>query len=227
MLPKKPLVLTLLDIFSIILITAALILVLFFTPIEVSMGAVQKVFYFHLSSAWAGMLSFLLAAVGGACYLVTRKPQWDWISLSAVEVGLVFGLMAILSGMIWAQPIWNTWWVWDPRLTTTAIMEIIYLVYFILRRGLDTPEKQARLGAVYAILSAATVPLTFFSIRLFRTIHPVVIATGEGGSAFNMTPQMVRALIFSLVAFTFVITDLLWHRTRLAKLQAAIAQKED
>ena len=227
MLSKKPLALTLLDVLSVIFITAALIMVLFFTPVEVSMGLVQKVFYFHISSAWAGMLSFLLAAVGGACYLVTRKHHWDWISLSAVEVGLVFGLMAILSGMIWAQPIWNTWWVWDPRLTTTAIMEIIYLVYFILRRGLDTPEKQARLGAVYAILSAVTVPLTFFSIRLFRTIHPVVIATGEGGSAFNMTSQMVRALIFSLAVFSIVLADLLWRRTRLAKLQAAIAQKED
>ena len=223
---KKPILLTILDILSLILVPAALVLILAFTPVEAVMGPVQKVFYFHVSAAWAGMLSFILAAAAGAGYLITRRLSWDWLSLSAIEVGVVFGLVAILSGMIWAQPIWNTWWVWDPRLTTTAIMELIYLAYFILRGGLDTPEAQARLGAVYAIVSAATVPLTFFSIRLFRTIHPVVIATGgEGGSAFNMSPRMLFAFFASLVVFTILLTDLVWNRYRLARLQAKNKQE--
>jgi len=213
--------LILLDILSLILIPSALILILFFTPVENVMGPVQKVFYFHVSAAWAGMLSFILAAVAGGGYLITRRQWWDWLSLSSIEVGLVFGLIAILSGMIWAQPIWNTWWVWDPRLTTTAIMVLIYLAYFILRSGLETPEARARLGAVYAIVSVITVPLTFFSIRLFRTIHPVVIATGsEGGTAFNMTPRMLLAFFTSLGAFTILLIDLVWHRLRLARLQS-------
>ncbi|MDY6845701.1 MAG: cytochrome c biogenesis protein CcsA [Chloroflexota bacterium] len=219
---KKPKLLTLLDILCLVLVPAALVLILFFTPTERVMGPVQKVFYFHVSAAWAGMLSFLLAAAAGAGYLITREEKWDWLSLSTIEVGLVFGLIAILSGMIWAQPIWNTWWVWDPRLTTTAIMELIYLAYFILRSSLDTIESRARLGAVYAIISAATVPLTFFSIRLFRTIHPVVIAMGgDGGSAFNMTPRMQLAFFSSLIVFTLLLSDLVWHRYRLARLQAA------
>lgn len=223
---KKPIVLTILDILSLILVPAALVLILAFTPVEAVMGPVQKVFYFHVSAAWAGMLSFILAAAAGGGYLITRRISWDWLSLSAIEVGVVFGLVAILSGMIWAQPIWNTWWVWDPRLTTTAIMELIYLAYFILRGGLDTPEAQARLGAVYAIVSAATVPLTFFSIRLFRTIHPVVIATGgEGGSAFNMSPRMLLAFFISLGVFTILLADLVWNRYRLAKLQAKNKQE--
>jgi len=218
---RKPPLLILLDILCLVLVPAALTLILFFTPVEAVMGPVQKVFYFHVSAAWAGMLSFIIAAAAGCGYLATRRPWWDWLSLSAIEVGLVFGLIAILSGMIWAQPIWNTWWVWDPRLTTTAIMELIYLAYFILRSGLETPEKRARLGAVYAIVGAATVPLTFFSIRLFRTIHPVVIATGgEGGSAFNMTPPMLLAFFASLIVFTLLLADLVWHRLRLARLQA-------
>jgi heme exporter protein C len=220
-LTKKPKLLTLLDILCLILVPAALVLILFFTPTERVMGAVQKVFYFHVSAAWAGMLSFLVAAVGGGFYLASRKMKWDWLSLSSIEVGIVFGLIAILSGMIWAQPIWNTWWVWDPRLTTTAIMELIYLAYFILRSSLDTPESRARLGAVYAIVSAVTVPLTFFSIRLFRTIHPVVIATGGGEGAFNMTSRMLLAFFSSLFVFTLLLIDLVWHRYRLAKIQAA------
>ncbi len=223
---KKPLLLTLLDTLCLVLIPGVLVLILFYTPVEAVMGPVQKVFYFHVSAAWAGMVSFVLAAAAGAGYLVTRRQCWDWLSLSAIEVGLVFALIAILSGMIWAQPIWNTWWVWDPRLTTTAIMALIYLAYFILRSGLETPEARARLGAVYAIIGVITVPLTFFSIRLFRTIHPVVIAAGnEGASAFNMTPRMLLAFFASLGAFTLLLADLIWHRLRLARLQAAIHEE--
>jgi heme exporter protein C len=219
-LSKKPLALIIMDILSLVGVLGALMLILFRTPVEATMGPVQKVFYFHVASAWAGMLSFVLAAVAGAGYLISRRFSWDWLSLSAVEVGVVFGLIAILSGMIWARPIWNTWWVWDPRLTTTAIMELIYGAYFILRSGLNTPESRARLGAVYAIVGAATVPLTFFSIRLFRTIHPVVIATGSSGSAFNMSPRMLTAFLTSLAVFTLLLADLVWNRYRLAALQA-------
>ena len=220
-LSKQPRLLFMLDILSLLMILGTLILIIRFTPTEMVMGPVQKVFYFHVSAAWAGMLSFILAAVAGLGYLVTRRQRWDWLSISAVEVGLVLGLIAILSGMIWARPVWNTWWVWDPRLTTTAIMELIYLAYFILRNSLDAPETKARLGAVFTIVSAATVPLTFFSIRLFRTIHPVVIAAGGGnGLAFNMSPRMHLAFFTSLVSFTVLLADLVWHRFQLAQLQS-------
>jgi heme exporter protein C len=226
-LSKQPPLLILFNILAVVLVPAVLILILFYTPVETIMGAVQKVFYFHVSAAWAGMLSFILAAGAGAGYLVSRRLSWDWLSLSAVEVGLVFGLITILSGMIWARPIWNTWWVWDPRLTTMAIMQLIYLAYFILRSGLNTPEARARLGAVYVIVGVVTVPLTFFSIRLFRTIHPVVIATGgSDGSGFNMTPRMGVAFFASLMVFTVLLVDLVWHRFRLAKIQAENQQKE-
>ena len=104
-------------------------------------------------------------------------------------------------------------------------MVLIYCAYFILRSGLDTPEVQARLGAVYAILAVVTVPLTFFSIRLFRTIHPVVIASGRSGSAFNMSPRMLNALFASLFVFTILVTDLIWHRYRLAELQNDLDQE--
>jgi heme exporter protein C len=209
---------------TLLLVPATLVLILVRTPVEVNMGPVQKVFYFHVASAWGGMLSFIVAAVVGVFYLVRRQLKWDWLSQAAVEVGLVFGLTAIVSGMIWAHPIWNTWWVWEPRLTTTAIMELIYLAYFILRGALNTPEAKARLGAVYAIISVITVPITFFSIRLYRTIHPVVIAAG-GDAAFSMSPRMLTAFFISLGVFTLLLVDLLWHRARLAQLQSALQQK--
>jgi heme exporter protein C len=225
-LPEKPLLLRLLDILSIVLIPAVLVLILFFTPEEATMGAVQKIFYFHVAAAWAGMLSFIIAAAAGIGYLTSRHIKWDWLSLSAVEVGVVFGLVAIASGMIWAKPIWNDWWVWDPRLTTTAIMEMLYLAYFILRSGLNTIEARARLGAVYAIISVVTVPLTFLSIRLFRTIHPVVIAPTTSAE-FNMSPRMLVAFFASLIVFSIFLADLIWHRYRLAALQAKINRREN
>ena len=217
---KKPTALIVLDVLSVTGILGLLVLVLFFTPVEATMGSIQKIFYFHVASAWAGMLSFLIAAGAGIGYLSSRRFSWDWLSLAAVQVGVVFGLVAIISGMIWARPVWNTWWVWDPRLTTTTIMELIYSAYFILRAGLTTPETRARLGAVYAILSAATVPLTFFSIRLFRTIHPVVIAAGSEGASFNMSPRMQMTFITGLIVFTILLVDLIWHCYHLSKRKA-------
>ena len=218
---KTPLLLRICTILAGIVLAGSLVFVLFFTPLEAIMGAVQKVFYFHVASGWAGMLSFLAATAAGAAYLKTRRWLWDRLSYSSVEVGLVFTLACIVSGSIWAKPIWNTWWTWDPRLTTVSIMALIYVAYLLLRRGLDDPERQARFGAVYALLGFVSVPLTFISIRLLRTIHPVVIgsSTSSTAGAFALAPEMVTALVFSLFAFTLIFIVLIWHRTRLGLLE--------
>ncbi len=128
------------------------------------------------------MLGFMVAAVAGFFYLRNEKEKWDIAGLGAVEISLVFFLVAIIMGSIWARPIWNTWWTWDPRLTTAAIVELIYAAYMLLRSGLDDPGKRARFSAIYAIFGFISVPLTFISIRLLRTIHPVVIGSAEAAS---------------------------------------------
>ncbi len=218
---RTPVFLNLLSITTAMITLAAVWVVLFLTPIEAVMGNVQKVFYFHVSCGWVGMLSFLCAAVSGGVYLANRKTLWDKISLSSVEIGLVFTLACILSGSIWAKPVWNTWWTWDPRLTTITIMALIYVAYLLLRRGLDDSEKSARFAAVYAVLGFISVPLTFVSIRLLRAIHPVVIGSGSeaASSTFNLAPEMVTALLISLTAFTLIFVTFLWHRTRLGLLE--------
>ena len=198
-------------------------MVLFYAPVERVMGLVQKVFYYHVANAWVGMLGFLLAAVAGGIYLKTRDPKWDYISYGSVEIGLVFALVAIATGSIWARPIWNTWWTWDPRLTTTAIMALVYLAYLMLRSGLDDPEKRARFSAIYAIIGAISVPLTFLSIRLFRTIHPVVVGTGS--TAFDMAPKMLQTFLFGLLVWSLLFVNLVIHRYRLAQLEAEVEQK--
>jgi len=208
------------------LFAVALYLVLFYAPREAVMGEVQRVFYFHVAAGWVGMLAFLITAIAGVIYLARGDRRWDRLAVSSVEIGVVFTFVNIVSGSIWARPMWNTWWTWDPRLVTATVMELVYIAYMLLRQGIEDPDRRARFGAVYAIVGFLSVPLTFLSIRLFRTIHPVVIGSGDptAQGTFDMTPRMLQSFMFSLLTFTFVYATLLWHRVRLEGLHQQIEQ---
>jgi len=223
---KKPVLLTILDIVSVIVLAVATYLALVYAPTEAVMGNVQRVFYFHIGTAWVGLLGFVLAAVAGIAYLITKNMLWDRFEVAAVEVSTVFFLITIMLGSIWARPAWNTWWTWDPRLTTAAVTELIYVAYFMLRQGLEDPERRARFGAVYTLLGGVSAPITFMVIRLFRTIHPVVIAgqNADAQGGFSMTPPMLTAFLFGLFAFTVIFIDLIWHRIRLGGLQEKVEE---
>jgi heme exporter protein C len=222
----KPVTLRILDIASIILLLVSAYIALFVAPTEAVMGDVQRVFYFHIGTAWTALLGFILAAVFSVIYLVTKNLTWDRLQVAAIEVSLVFFLITIVLGSIWARPAWNTWWTWDPRLTTAAITELIYIAYFMLRQGIDDPDRRARFGAVYALIGGLSAPITFFAIRLFRTIHPVVISGSnpEAEGSFSMTPDMRTAFFFALFAFTVIFIDLFWNRVRLGALQDKVEQ---
>jgi heme exporter protein C len=222
----KPLALTVLDILSLILLGVATYLALVYAPTELVMGNVQRVFYFHIGTAWTALLGFILAAAFSVIYLVTKNLRWDRMQVAAVEVSLVFFLITIVLGSIWARPAWNTWWTWDPRLTTAAVTELIYIAYFMLRQGIDDPDRRARFGAVYALIGGLSAPITFFAIRLFRTIHPVVISGSNAAAqgSFAMTPRMLTAFLFGLLTFTIIFVDLFWNRVRLGDLQDKVEQ---
>ena len=217
---QKPRLLKVLDIVTIISFLTATAMVFFYAPTERVMGAVQKVFYFHVSAGWVGMLAFFLAFAAGVIYLINKGSKWDLIGFSAIEIGIVFTMINVVTGAIWARPIWNAWWTWDPRLTTATIMELVYFAYLMLRQGIDDPERRNRFGAVYAIIGFISVPVTFFSIRFARTIHPVVIGGNDPSAvgAFDMTPLMLQTLLFSIVVFSILFIDFMWHRVRLGKL---------
>lgn len=221
----KPVALRILDIAAIVVLIIATYMALN-APTERVMGEVQKVFYFHIGTAWTALLGFILAGVFSVVYLVTKNLIWDRLQVAAIEVSLVFFLITIVLGSIWARPAWNTWWTWDPRLTTAAITELIYVAYFMLRQGIDDPDKRARFGAVYALVGALSAPITFFAIRLFRTIHPVVIGgtNPEADGGFSMTADMRTAFFFALFAFTVIFIDLFWNRIRLGALQDKVEQ---
>jgi heme exporter protein C len=224
--PTRPTLLKVLDFLAIIVLGIATYFALVKAPTELVMGQVQRVFYFHIGTAWTALLGFLFASVLSVIYLVTKDLKWDRYQVAAVEVSLVFFLITIALGSIWARPAWNTWWTWDPRLTTAAITELVYIAYFMLRQGIDDPDRRARFGAVYALLGGISAPITFFAIRLYRTIHPVVIggsnAAAQGG--FSMTPDMLTAMFVALFAFTVIFIDLYWNRIRLGDLQDKVEQ---
>ena len=222
----KPTLLKILDILALILLGVSTYFALIMAPTELVMGDVQRVFYFHLGTAWTALLGFVFASVLSVIYLITKDLKWDRYQVAAIEVSLVFFLITIVLGSIWARPAWNTWWTWDPRLTTAAVTELVYIAYFMLRQGIDDPDRRARFGAVYALLGGISAPITFFAIRLYRTIHPVVIGgnnpEAEGG--FSMTADMRTAMFVALFAFTVIFIDLYWNRIRLGDLQEKVEQ---
>jgi heme exporter protein C len=221
-------VLKILTVLSALFFLAALGMVFLYAPLEETMNYVQKVFYFHIATAWVGMLGFMAAAVAGVVYLVRHDRKWDLLEMSAIEISLVFFLITIMLGSIWARPVWNTWWTWDPRLTTAAIVELVYLACLLLRQGIDDPERRARFSAVYTLVGSLSVPIAFLSIRLFRTIHPVVIGSNTASNlgAFNMTPPMLATMFFCLFTFSVLFATLLWHRVRLEQLNVAIEERQ-
>ena len=222
----QPLILKILNLISVALLAIATWLVFFYAPMELVMGQVQRIFYFHVANAWVGMLGFMVAAVAGIVYLRTHNQKWDIIELAAVEISLVFFITTIVTGSIWAYPAWGTWWTWAPRLTTAAILEMIYIAYLLLRQGIEDPERRARFGAVYTLIGALSVPITFLSIRLFRTIHPALIGTASSAAqgGFDMTPRMLQTFFFSLLTFSVIFATLLWHRIRLGRLAEKVEQ---
>ena len=222
----QPKALTFLTILSALLFLGALGMVFIYAPLEAIMNYVQKIFYFHISNAWVGMLGFIVAAIAGVVYLIKKDLKWDVIELAAVEISLVFFFIAIVTGSIWAKPSWGTYWTWDARLTTAAILEMIYLAYLLLRQGIEEQERRARFSAVYTLIGAVSVPVTFLSIRIWQTIHPVVIGGGSSGSqgSFGMTPPMLLTMFFCLASFSVIFATLLWYRVRLGNLAERVDQ---
>jgi heme exporter protein C len=228
MLKPMPIALKALNWVSIVLLAIATYMVLFYAPREAVMGDVQRVFYFHVAAGWVGALAFLVTAISGGVYLFSSDSRWDHIALAGVEIGIVFTFINVVTGSIWARPIWNTWWTWDPRLVTASIMLLIYIAYLMLRQGVEDPGRRARFGSVYGIVGFISVPITFLSIRFFRTIHPIVIGSGDptATGAFDMTPKMTQSFMFSLLTFTVIFLTVLWHRYRLQRLDENVEERK-
>jgi heme exporter protein C len=203
---------------SAVAVAVALFLVFLVAPREAVMGDIQRVFYFHVPSAWVGYLALFVSFVASLLFLFRRERRWDRIAYSSVEIGLVYITQGIITGSVWAKATWGVWWTWEPRLTTSAVLWAIYASYLTLRRAMEDPSRRARVAAVYSVLGFVAVPINFMAIRWWRTVHPIVFDS-EGS---HLTPTMLAVLIFCVIAFTFVYFCLLAFRLRLQRLSDQI-----
>lgn len=191
------------------------------TADRLSGGDVQRIFYFHVGIAWIAGLAMFVTFVASILYLARgEQRKYDIVAAASVEIGVTFGLMVLLSGMLWARPVWNTWWTWDPRLTTTAITEFLYIAYLMLRGAVDDPQRRARFSAVYGIIGFVSVPITYFSSKWFQTIHPDL---GQS-PGFGLTASMRPPMFVGLIAFTLVYLVLMIIRTRLDRSADEVAR---
>jgi len=192
---------------SFILFVGALYLVFLYVPTEETMGIVQRIFYFHVPVAWVAFLAFFIVFLGSILYLWKRDSKWDVIANSSAEVGVVFTTLVLITGSIWAKPIWGVWWTWEPRLTTALVLWLIYIAYLIVRSFATDEQRGARFAAVVAIVGFIDVPIVALAITLWRTQHPGPIIF-QGG----LTPPMLLTLIVCVAAFTTLYSLLLIQR---------------
>ncbi len=193
-------------------------------------GNVQRLFYFHMGAFFGAFVAFACTVVGGVQYLRTRNVKWDTFALAGVEVGVVLSFINLATGSIWARPIWNTWWTWDPRLTSAAVMVLVYIAYLMVRSGIENRDTRHRFAAVYGILAFSSVVFTLVVIRIRPdTIHPAVIGTGaqDAQGGFAMNSSMTTTLLLNMAVWVFLLTPtLMWWRIRLQNYADRVTQRK-
>jgi heme exporter protein C len=197
-------------------LVASAVLSLIVSPPDVEQGDLIRLMYVHVPSAWVAYLSFAVVFVASIAYLRTKRTRWDRLAAASAEVGVLFTALTIVLGSIWAKPVWGTWWTWDPRLTTTAIMLLIYVGYLAVRRVPDSPARRARWAAVVGIVGFADVPIVHLSVRWWRSLHQ---APARLIGVPDMAPAMGAALGVGFLAFTLLYMYLTALRLRVGRLE--------
>jgi len=217
---RFPYISLLLGVLSFTGMLVSICMIFLYAPMDAVQGEPQRIFYFHVPMAWLGMLGFGVVAAAGIGYLITKDERWDWAARASAELGAIFITLALVTGSIWGETIWGTWWTWDARLTTTLILWFIYISYLMLRSYLGRTPSSARAGAVLAIIGIIDVPIIYESVNWWRTLHPAQ----QVGVAGALPPSVVLTLMISLASFTLFYTFLMIQLYQLQRLQT-LAQR--
>lgn len=212
---------------------ASLAAIFLYAPVERSMGNVQRIFYFHVGTAWVGAAAFFVSLAAGIAYLRKPNRNLDILSLASVEVGLLFLTVTIAAGSIWGKPAWNTYWEWSPRLILITIAWLMYVAYFMLRGSIEDEERRGRFAAVYVIAAFISIILAYGSIRIWRDIHPVLFggtlesAQGASEGIQDIEPglasmKMGITLTINTISFSIIYVAWLLNRIRLEKLNSQV-----
>jgi heme exporter protein C len=191
------------------------------TPVEQFQGLAQKILYIHAPAAWAALMSFSLVGLASVGYLFLKDRRLDIFAEASAEVGLAFGAVMLVTGPIWAKPIWGTWWQWEPRLTLTLLLVLLFIGYRALRSAIDDPDERARFAAVVGIMALVLVPFVHLSVYLFRTIHPQPVLMKP--SQPSMPWEMLRTLLTSIGVFTLLYIGFVTARYGLGRRRAEAA----
>ncbi len=196
-----------------VLMGVTLYAIFFVAPVELQMGIVQKIFYFHVPSAYAMYIGFGLCVVGSVVFLAKQSDAWEAWAVGGAEVGSMFCLIVLITGPLWARKAWGTYWTWDPRLTTTLLIGMVYVAYLLLRNLGATGEAERKFAAGIGTLGGALMPIIHYSVQLWRGQHPTVITNKGGG----LHPDMRMALGLSFATFTALVVLLIWARARVER----------
>lgn len=199
------------------LMIAALYMVFIYVPTEEHTGIIQRIFYFHVPVAWVAFLAFFITFIFSILYLWKRETKWDAIAHASAEIGVLFTSLVLITGPIWAKPVWGIWWTWDARLTTSLVLWLIYIAYLLVRSFATESARGARYGAVVGIVGFIDVPVVFIAVSLWRTQHPTTIIF-EGG----LTTPMLMTLVVCVVAFTVLYVLLTIQSANLKAMQVKI-----
>ncbi|MBI4640917.1 MAG: cytochrome c biogenesis protein CcsA [Candidatus Tectomicrobia bacterium] len=202
---------------SLIVTVIGLSLALLYVPPDAVQGNVQRIMYIHVPTAWVAFFSFFIVFIASLGYLWTRRMNWDLVASSSAEIGVIFTSLTLITGMIWGKPTWGTWWTWDARLTTTAILWLIYVGYLMLRSFIDIEERRARYAALVGIVGFLDVPIVYMSVIWWRTLHQPPSMIRPGGPA--IAQPMLRVLLINLLAFTLLYLFFLMQRVYLERLR--------
>jgi heme exporter protein C len=205
---------------AILLVIAAAYASFYIAPEERTMGVVQRIFYFHVGSAWAGMDAFLVCFICNLLYIWKREQKYDWLGVAAAEVGLVLTTVVLITGPIWAKPAWGIYWTWDARLTSTFVLWLLYVSYLLLRTLVEEPDRRALLSSLFGVFAFIDVPLVFGAIRWWRTQHPAPVIMGGPGSGLD--PTMNKVFFFSVFAMHVLTAFLLVERYGLEKMKSEV-----
>lgn len=197
---------------------AAIGLAFFDAPVDRSMGIVQKIFYVHVPAAMAAYAGFTVTSVASLLYLLKPHRTWDAAAVSGAHIGLLFCLYVLISGPLWAYKAWGQAWVWDPQLTATFVLFLLYGGYVLLRAFSGDSERMRKISAVLAVIAFVDIPIVHYAVNMWRGTHPVIEREGGGGLA----PAMKTAFSVNMVAFLLVFVVLLWFAIRVRRLQTRI-----
>ena len=220
---RLPSVKTTLAVITGVMMLVDLYLIFMVAPTDAVLGHVQRVFYFHVPIAVMSFLAFFVVFAGSLMYLIKRNPKWDAIAHASAEVGVVFVTLALITGIIWARPIWNTWWTWEPRLTTTLILWLIYVAYLMVRSYAPTQSKGAIYAAVMGIVGFIDVPIVYYSVVWWRSIHPSPVV-GPFAEADSLDGTMAWILLYSFITFLFFFAYMVMERMELRKTEEALSR---